>query len=62
VSRVTTYFKGAFDEIRKVTWPTRKEAFKLTFSVIVFALVFAMFTSVIDFGINELFNKILLKG
>lgn len=59
---VGEYFKGAYAEIRKVKWPTRKEAAKLTFAVIIFSLVFAIFISIIDFGFNELFNKVFLQG
>lgn len=62
MSKVSDYFKGAFSEIRKVKWPTRKEAIKLTVAVIVFAVVFAIFTAVIDFGVNKLFEQLFLKG
>lgn len=62
MSKVSDYFKGAFSEIRKVKWPTRKEALNLTFAVIVFAVVFAVFTAAIDFGVNKLFEQLFLKG
>ena len=62
MSKVSDYFKGALSEIRKVQWPTRKEAINLTFAVIVFSVVFAIFTAIIDFGINKLFEQLFLKG
>ncbi len=62
MERVSNYFKGAFSEIRKVTWPTRKEAAKLTFAVIVFSLLFAFFTAIIDFGMSNLFENVFLRG
>lgn len=62
MGKVSDFFKGAFSEIRKVKWPTRKEAAKLTLAVVVFAIVFAIFTTVIDFGINKLFEQLFLKG
>lgn len=60
MQKVTNYFKGAIAEIRKVKWPTRKEAAKLTFAVIVFSVMFAFFTALIDFGINNLFERAFL--
>jgi len=62
MSKVSEYLKGSFAEIKKVKWPTRKEAAKLTFAVIMFAIMFAVFTSVLDFGINKLFEELFLKG
>lgn len=60
MGKVTTYLKGSVAEIRKVTWPTRKEAAKLTFAVIVFSLAFSLLTSLTDFGINQLFERVII--
>ncbi|MBP7018474.1 preprotein translocase subunit SecE [Candidatus Saccharibacteria bacterium] len=60
MGKVTTYLKGSVAEIRKVTWPTRREAAKLTFAVIVFSLAFSLLTSLTDFGINQLFERVII--
>jgi len=60
MGKVSTYLKGSIAEIRKVTWPTRKEAAKLTFAVIVFSLAFSLLTSLTDFGINQLFERVII--
>ena len=62
MKRFAKYFRGAFREIGKVTWPKRREAMKLTFAVIVFSLAFALFTGVVDGGLTILFEKFVLKG
>lgn len=54
------YLKGARRELKKVTWPSRKEAIKLTFAVVVFTLVFVIFTSIVDYGLDRAFEKIIL--
>lgn len=46
------YFQDSFDELKKVTWPTRNQAIKLTFIVIGFCLVFSVFVGALD----EIFN------
>ena len=61
VSKLTKYLKGSVAEIKKVTWPSRKEAIKLTTAVIVFSLAFAFFTAVTDYGINQLFEQLFFR-
>ncbi|MBP6041490.1 preprotein translocase subunit SecE [Candidatus Saccharibacteria bacterium] len=60
MGKAITYLKGSVAEIRKVTWPTRKEAAKLTFAVIIFSLAFSLLTSLTDFGINQLFERVII--
>lgn len=58
--RVPRYFKDSWREVKKVTWPTRKDAVKFSFAVIVFTAIFALFTSLLDFGFNQLVERIFL--
>jgi preprotein translocase subunit SecE len=34
IGNVSSFFKGVFDELKKVNWPTRREALYLTVIVI----------------------------
>ena len=43
-------------ELKKVTWPTRKEAIRLTILVLIISGVIGAILSVIDFGFAELFK------
>lgn len=56
------YLRGARQELKKVTWPSRHEALKLTGAVIVFSIVFALFMSVVDFGLDQVFERLILRG
>lgn len=62
MNRVTTYFRQSWNELSKVVWPSRKTAIRYTIAVVVFALVFAAFLGLIDLGLTELFQKVILKG
>lgn len=55
------FFRGAWKELRQVTWPTRKETWRLTVAVFVFALVFGALIAVTDYGLDKLFRKVILK-
>ena len=48
-------------ELRRVTWPTYEETFRLSVMVIAVAVVIGAFLGAVDFGFAELFNIILGK-
>ncbi len=58
---VPKFFREAFSELRQVTWPTRKETWKLTSAVFVFAIVFGVVIAITDFGLDKVFKKFILK-
>lgn len=53
------FFKDVFGEIKKVTWPTRKELFKTTFAVIIFIAIFAVVIGLMDLGLGTVFQNFL---
>jgi preprotein translocase SecE subunit len=55
------YFRNSWKELRQVTWPTRKESSQLTGAVIVFATIFGLLISVVDYGLDKIFKQVLLK-
>jgi preprotein translocase SecE subunit len=58
---VPSYFRGAWQEVRQVKWPGRRETAKLTFAVFLFAIFFATLISVTDYGLDKVFKKLILK-
>ncbi len=54
------YVGESITEVRKVTWPSRRETIKLTFAVIIFTTLFTVFMSLADFGINNIVERVLL--
>ncbi|MBD3270083.1 preprotein translocase subunit SecE [Candidatus Peregrinibacteria bacterium] len=59
-SAILTYFQESFQEIKKVTWPTKDQTLKLTLIVLGFCLVISLFIGILDglfnYGYNELLN------
>jgi len=53
------YFQGSFQEIRKVTWPTRQQAVRMTLLVIGFCLVAAIILGALDFVFNFGYHKLV---
>ncbi len=52
---------NAWREVRLVEWPGRKETVKLTIAVFTFAIVFGAIISITDYGLDNLFKKVLIK-
>ncbi len=58
MSKLTEYIKGSIREMKKVTWPTKKETKNYTFLVIGVSVAVAVFLGALDyifsFGLNNL--------
>lgn len=59
---IIKYFTDIKAEISKVTWPTREQTFKMTITVLVFSIFFAIFLGGIDYIISFLLNKFVFKN
>lgn len=46
--RLPKYLRESWQELRKVTWPTRREAWKLTLAVFIFSGSFMILVVIID--------------
>ena len=55
------YFRESARELKQVSWPSRKETWKLTLAVFIFAIIFGLLAAVVDFGLDKLFRKVILK-
>lgn len=49
-------------ELRKVVWPTRREATRLSILVLIVCLVVGIVLGAIDYGFAELVTKVFLGG
>lgn len=58
---VPPYFKNAWAELREVTWPNRRETWRLTGSVFAFAIVFGLFIAGVDKLLDTIFKATVLK-
>ena len=49
-------------ELRKATWPTRREAIRLSLMVIALSAIVGLILGAIDFGFTRLVNVVFLGG
>jgi preprotein translocase SecE subunit len=51
------YFKDSFEEMKKVTWPTRNHALKITVITIIFTTIATFVVTSLDLGFKTAYDK-----
>ena len=52
VQSLSTYFRGALEEVRKVSWPTKKQVTAYSAIVIGLSIGMAIFFGALDYVLN----------
>lgn len=55
------FFGDIIGEMRKVTWPTRQEAIRLTVMVLIVCAVIGVILALLDYGFGRLVQDVFLK-
>ena len=58
---VPAYFINSWREVRQVTWPNRRETWRLTLAVFIFAIIFGSLVASVDKGLDILFKKLIFN-
>ncbi len=58
---VTSYFKNAFQEFHKISWPTQDTAIKLTLIVLMVCISTMVIIGVLDSLLQQLFERLITK-
>jgi preprotein translocase subunit SecE len=59
MQKVMQFLNDAKVELKRVTWPSRKQTMASTFVVIIIVFVMAVYFGIIDFGLAKLIKLIL---
>ena len=59
MAKVSQFYRECVIELKKVTWPSRKQTLGSTVVVIVLVLIISMFLGLIDMGLSSLVRVIL---
>ena len=57
--RLARFFRETSGELRKVSWPTRREARSLTIIVIIVMVAMGLFLGLVDSGASRLLGLVL---
>jgi len=59
MNKLINYIKASISEMKKVTWPTKKETYNYTILVISLSLIVAVFLGALDYIFNFGFKFII---
>jgi preprotein translocase subunit SecE len=59
MNKLITYIKESLAEMKKVTWPSKKETYRYTVLVIVLSLAVAAFLGALDYIFNFGFQLVI---
>ena len=58
VGKIGKYFRDVISEVKKVSWPDRKELVNATIAAIVFIVFFAIVVGIVDLILGQLLKLI----
>ena len=61
MSKLSEYIKGSVEEMKKVTWPTRKETKNYTLLVVGISIAIAAFLGALDYVFSFGLSFLLIK-
>ncbi len=61
VRLIVDYFRGAFEEFRRVIWPTRQQVINYTLLVIATIVVGTSFLTAFQYGMQILVDKYIIR-
>ena len=59
LGHLVEFFKEAWQELKKVHWPTQKETYAATLVVVIVVLIIGIFLALIDFGLTRAIQAIV---
>lgn len=62
MNKLVTYLRDSFEELKKVTWPTRKQTINYSLAVVALSILVAVFIGGLDYGFSVGIEKLLTFG
>jgi len=56
IDKIKKFFEESYAELKKVSWPPRKESVKAAYAVIVFVVIIAFFLGIVDYFLAKIVN------
>jgi preprotein translocase subunit SecE len=59
IQKIQRFWRETVGELRKVTWPTQAEAWKMTRLVLVVMIIMSLILGLLDLGFSKLINLLV---
>lgn len=54
-----TYFREVYMEAKRVTWPSKKDALKGTYIVLITVFIASLFLGIVDIGLTKIVQALI---
>jgi len=61
LDKIKEYFREVYLETKRVTWPSKNDAIKGTYIVLITVVIAAIFLGIVDVGLAKII-QVLLRG
>ncbi len=61
-TKVRDFFESVWKELKRVSWPTKKEVYGTTLVVVVTILIFAVYLGIVDLVLAFIQKNILMRA
>lgn len=61
LTKVLSFLKESWSELKKVVWPSRSQSVRLTGAVLAITFGVAVFTAVLDYFFNQMLNLLVAR-
>lgn len=61
ITAIKNYFVGSYQEMRKVTWPTKHQTFNYSLLVILLSIGLSLFLGLLDYVFNTAITEVFFK-
>jgi preprotein translocase subunit SecE len=59
IRQATTFFEEAWQELKKVHWPSRKETYAATLVVIIVVVLISIYLALVDFALTKAIQTVI---
>jgi preprotein translocase subunit SecE len=56
---IKDYFREVYHEGKRVTWPSRKDAMKGTYIVLITVVIASLFLGIVDIGLSKIIQALI---
>lgn len=61
MEKIINYFKSSYAEMKKISWPTKKQTINYSLLVIIMSAGFALFFTLLDYIFSNGFETLISK-
>jgi preprotein translocase subunit SecE len=59
MNKLKDFFEESYAELKKVSWPPKKETLRASYAVIIFVVILSFFLGIVDYFLAKIVNLVV---